>query len=385
MTSPPVPLNAVASTHAEPTVAKPQVERDKTDESLRNERNNIDDVIAQKLVGASEKVAAEVVERARDQADAVLVAARDKADDKVAAAEAGHESSGSVTAARRAEDRDVAAERCAADALLAEEHAEQVRAQAALLPQERETTDRDLLIERARADNAVSHRDDFLGIVSHDLRNFLNGILLNVTVIADDIPQTVEGERIAKSMASIRRYVGRMDRLIGDLLDVVSIDVGKLAVERQRGDLDAILREAVDSFASAAADKHISLRAEGLAAPLPADIDHGRMLQVLGNLIGNAIKFTPQGGTIAVGAIRDSAGYHITVSDTGVGIAPDVQAEIFERFSQGSASPRKKRSGVGLGLYIARCIVLAHDGKIWVDSGPAGGSIFHVTLPGAVE
>ena len=180
-------------------------------------------------------------------------------------------------------------------------------------------------------------------------------------------------------MERIQRYAARMNRLIGDLVDVVSIDAGKLAVRLDRADAAALLAEAVDTFAPAAAEKGIALSTEIREHFLLADFDRERMLQVLANLITNALKFTPRGGKIVVRGRRLSDAIGLSVCDTGCGIAPDTLETVFERFWQVGKNDRR---GLGLGLYISRCIVEAHGGRIWVESQPGAGSEFHLTIPG---
>lgn len=206
---------------------KPRPERDQTDESLRTERHKSDQALAQRR-SAIEKAADETLERAREQADAVLDTARERAD-----AESGRAVPGTTQEAvvqeRVLEDEVLQGEREAADAALQDEREEHARLLAALLPLERQKTDRYRLTERLRSDAAVAHRDDFLGMVSHDLRNLLSGIVLNATLVLQRASETEEGRRTADGMQRIQRYVARMNRLIGDLIDVVSIDTGRLA------------------------------------------------------------------------------------------------------------------------------------------------------------
>src|SRR5690348_5385949 len=135
-------------------------------------------------------------------------------------------------------------------------------------------------------------------------------------------------------MMRIQRYVARMNRLIGDVVEVVSIDTGKLAVQIETGDAAALLAEAVDAFAQAAAEKGISLGFESSEPALLATFDHDRMLQVLANLITNALKFTPRGGAITVHGERLEGELRFSVSDTGVGIPASMVESVFERFWQ---------------------------------------------------
>lgn len=357
---------------------KPRPERDETDESLRDERKNADQLMTEKRAGV-EKKAEELVERAREQADAVLETARDKADHKLNTAEAGAEAE-AVAKERALEDESLQDERAAADERLRGENGEETSIRAALLPMEREKTDRHLLIERARSDAALAHRDDFLGMVSHDLRNLLQGVFLNATMLAEGASTSDEGRRTVAGMKRIQRYVARMNGLIGDLVDVASIDAGKLAIRPLPADTAPLLTEAVDAFAHSASEKGISLEVEAAERILMAELDHERVLQVLANLITNAIKFTPRGGRIVVRGERAGDALRLSVSDTGTGIPEDMLEAVFERFWQVGKNDRR---GLGLGLYISRCIVDAHGGRIWAESKPGEGTTFYFTMPGA--
>ena len=269
-------------------------------------------------------------------------------------------------------------ERDQTDESLRSEREEQARLLAALLPLERQKTDRYLLTERARSDDAVAHRDDFMGIVSHDLRNLLGGIAGNARLLAREASESADGGRAAAATERIQRYVARMNRLIGDLVDVVSIDAGKLGIDPQRGDAAGLIAEAVDAFAQPAQAQGISLGSE-TQGPLPAMFDHDRMLQVLANLITNAIKFTSHGGSVTVRGELDGGEVRVSVHDTGIGIPGEMLEAVFERFWQVGKNDHR---GLGLGLYISRCIVEAHSGRIWVESTPGAGSTFHFTIPG---
>jgi signal transduction histidine kinase len=357
----------------------PRPERDKTDESLRTERKNSDHVIADGRTDVEEHADA-VVERAREHADAVLEAARDKADQRLDTAEPEPEAEArEVVAQERArEDEVVQQERAAADRRLHSERLEQARTLARLLPLEREKTDRYLLTERARSDDALAHRDDFMGMVSHDLRNLLSGIVMNAMLLSEEATESDEGRRTVAGMKRIERYAARMKRLIGDLVDVVSIDAGKLAMEPQPVDASALITEAVDVFAHAASQGGITLESRTIVPAVMAQLDHERMLQVLANLISNALKFTPRGGSVVVRGERVGDELRFSVSDTGAGVPGDMLEAVFERFTQVGKNDQR---GLGLGLYISKCIIDAHGGKIWVESKLGEGSAFHFTLP----
>ena len=359
--------------------SEPRPERDRTDESLRTERENTDRAMAEQRADREEK-ADELVESARERADATLDAARGKADRDLESATSGAGAPEVLVEERALEDQVLEDERTSADALVEREREELARTLAALLPLEREATDRYLLTERARSDDALAHRDDFLGMVSHDLRNLLSGIVVNATLIAERAPGTDEGRDAVAATSRIQRYAARMNRLIGDLVDVASIDAGRLAVVPAPGDIGALLGEAVAAFSQTALDHGIHLEHDDAGVPLPADFDHDRMLQVLANLLGNAVKFTPRGGRILVAAERQEGVLSLSVSDTGPGIPGEDLLRVFERFWQGNAGDRR---GTGLGLYISRSIVEAHGGRIWAESAAGQGSTFHVRLPAA--
>jgi signal transduction histidine kinase len=346
-------------------------ERAKTDNSLRTERKNTDAALKGDIAAIARE-ADEVVEHARDVADAVLNAARRKAD--------GHlpkPSIPSAVAGQRAKaDREILVERASADVAVRTDRKDQADALAALLVHERAATDAYLLTERVRSDEAVTHRDDFLAMVTHDVRNLLNGVVLSLELLR---PEENEADsRVADAAGRIRRYVGRMNRLIGDLVDVTSIDAGKLAMAPTEGDAARVVTEATDVFQSAAAAKGVSLSAELPDRPLPAEFDHDRMLQVFANLISNAIKFTPAKGRITVRVETPRGMLRFAVADSGVGIPEPMLDAIFERFWQVGENDRR---GQGLGLYISKCIVEAHGGRIWAESEPGKGTTLLFTLP----
>ncbi len=264
------------------------------------------------------------------------------------------------------------------DQLTAHEREERDRILSGLLANERDNTDRSLLLERVDADEIVARRDDFLGMVSHDLRNELGGIGLGVARLIRDASDDDAGRKVFRTASNIQRITVRMSRLIGDLLDVVSIEVGKFTVVVEDCNVARIVDELVESFQAIAAAKDISLTSNIVRGPLAARCDHQRILQVLGNLVSNALKFTPSPGRVTVCAERKGDEIWCSVADPGPGIAADRMQAIFDRFSQGTGADR---SGLGLGLYIAQRIIDAHGGRIWAKSSPGRGSTFTFTLP----
>jgi signal transduction histidine kinase len=359
------------------TSAETAPERVQTDASLRAERTNADVALADKR--SADDAADKVIDTARTKADAVLDHARESADDKLHAAGLPTAALRSVVEAERAhEDSVLRQERAAADTRLRQERVQQANLLESVLLQERAKTDRFLLTERDRSDDAIAHRDDFLGMVSHDLRNHLNSISLEAIVSQAQASDTAEGRRNAEVMKRMQRHASQMARIVGDLVDVVGIDAGKLVVQLQNDDASALLTEVADLFAAAAADAGISLVVERGPQPLRACFDYQRMLQVLTNFLSNALKFTPAAGRIVLRGASDGELLRLTVSDTGPGIPAHMREAVFERFWQLGKNDQR---GLGLGLYISRCIVERHHGTIRVESNVGSGSIFIVTIP----
>jgi signal transduction histidine kinase len=353
----------------------PSPEREQTDESLALERRKADDVLADKL-SAIEEAADAVIEKARARADEVLAAGRAKVD-RQSGRPGAMAPPQALQKERSLEDSVLQKERAVADEVLRAERVEG----AELLATARDETDKDLSHERLRSDNAVSTRDEFLGIVSHDLRNLLGA----VTGFAGLIAKAESGEmehdsaQVLAHARRIQRSGARMNRLIGDLVDVASIEAGALAVTLQVGDPRQVVIEAVDTFQAQASGSGVSLVAEIAPAPTTiAELDHARILQVLANLVGNAIKFTPPGGHVVVHFEQNPQELRFAVRDTGRGISTADLEFVFERFWKLEKSDGR---GVGLGLYISKCIVQGHGGHIWAESRPGEGSTFSFTLP----
>jgi signal transduction histidine kinase len=352
----------------------PSPDRKQTDESLHDERSKSDVAMAHGQVSMND-VADAVLRRAREDADAVLLVAREHADERLEHAEPPLVASAAVARDREAEDAAVERERDAADDLLRLERAEIARVLNRLLPAERDQTDRFLFRERIQSDAALANRDDFLGLVSHDLRDLLSAIVMSTEIITKDSSQP--GERILSETGRIQRNAARMNRLISDLVDIASIDAGRLAVVPARDDLGALITEAVDAFRDSAAVKAIRIEAFAAGAAV-AVFDHARVFQVVSNLLLNAIKFTPRGGSISVFCEEAEGLWQCSVSDTGPGISAAHVKSIFDRFSQGDQPDRR---GLGLGLFISKCIVEAHGGQIWADSTLGQGTRVSFTLP----
>ena len=358
--------------------------RTQTDESLRTERASADHVIEkrQTILEDAHLDADAVLAEAREVADAVLADARDTADQTLeqAAAQLKGGSPSTVAQDRARADETVRDDRATADESVRLERSKEAIAFAKLLPLEREKTDRYLLTERARSDDALTNRDNFLGMVTHDLRDMLGGIVLSAELLRRNAPADEAGKQILVETQRMQRYAARMNRLIGDLVDVESIDAGKFFVRATPGDCNALIAEAADTFHAAATAKDITVLVERGEMPLPADFDHERLLQVLANLLTNAIKFTPRGGRISIRCESTADAQRFSVTDTGPGIPGPMLESIFERFWQ---IGKLDRRGLGLGLYISTCIVEAHGGRIWAESVVGEGTTVRFTLPTA--
>jgi len=347
-------------------------QRDQTDESLRVEREKADALDAQKR-DAVDAEADEVVRLARERADQLVESARSELE--VFGPSASLPSSDDAERTRA--DVVVERERAQADASLGRERDERRRYLADFLAAEREATDQDLLVERAHADTVVEARDEFLATVSHDLRTLLSGLAMSAKLVVEHAPRGPDGDQLRGYATRSERLVARMNRLVSDLLDVASIEAGRLALFPQRVAVARILRETLDAFEPIAAAKRIALVSEAVDESMSAYFDEGRVLQVLANLVGNAIKFTAVEGRVSIEVKMVGVAVEFAVSDTGIGIPPDAQEGVFERFRQVSKDPR----GLGLGLHISRSIVEAHGGRMWVESALGRGSTFRFTLP----
>jgi signal transduction histidine kinase len=350
-----------------------KMQREKTDLSLRAERKKVDARVADKR-DVREEEADDVIRVARDRADEIVKAARSEAD-----ADRGPATAGTMSSDReRARADDVLEhERSIADATLEVERAERRRYLTDFIAVEREATDADLIVERIHADIAIAARDEFLATVSHDLRTLLGGLSLTASLIQSAAPTGADGDDIRRHTDRTARMVSRMNRLINDLLDITSIEAGRLAVLPEIVEISEILRETVEAFEPIAAAKQITLEVDAEAFPSRAHLDGGRILQVLANLVSNAIKFTPAHGRVGIHIRGEDAAVRFTVSDNGIGIAADALPTVFDRYRQVSTD----RRGLGLGLYISKSIVEAHGGRLWAESQRAAGSSFHFTLP----
>jgi PAS domain S-box-containing protein len=226
------------------------------------------------------------------------------------------------------------------------------------------------------AQEALRAREDLLAIVSHDLRNPLGVVLASTALLLKSNLPPDKQERARRQVEAIQRAGNRMNRLIRDLLDFASIQAGRLSVSKHPQDVAAMVNEVLEVTEPLATAKSHRLVAD-VASDLAIKCDHDRVIQLFSNLVGNAVKFTADGGTITVRAVPDSGIVRFSVIDTGPGIPADELPYVFDRYYQ---AQRRNRDGIGLGLSIARGIVEAHGGRIWAESEEGKGSTFSFTL-----
>lgn len=229
------------------------------------------------------------------------------------------------------------------------------------------------------ARSAIDAREEVLRMVAHDLRNPLSTIVMTADLLRE-LPVDDEGRK--RHLSVITRCSDSMNRLIHDLLDVARMEAGRLQVDPVPAQAEELLDRVVELMRPIAEQHDVRLRISAGADLPPVLVDEDRVLQVFSNLIGNAIKFTPEGGSVTVRAEHVGDAVRFGVLDTGPGIPPERAARIFERFWQANTGDRR---GIGLGLAIARSIIEAHGQRIGVDSPPDGGSEFWFTAAVAAE
>jgi signal transduction histidine kinase/ActR/RegA family two-component response regulator len=264
----------------------------------------------------------------------------------------------------------------------AERHAAELH-QAAQALRAREAQLRDVLAReqaaRTEAQEADRAKDDFLVGLSHELRTPLNAMLGWLTMLRTG---TVREDRRAHALAVVERNARHQARLIEDLLDVSRILLGKIAVDLRPLDLAGVAAAAVESLRPSAAVRRIGVTIRQTSPSALIQGDAARVNQIVWNLVSNAIKFTNEGGSVAVELTDESSGVVLSVCDTGIGIAPEFLPHVFERFRQADTSTTRSTSGLGLGLAITRHLVELHGGSIEARSDGLGrGARFIVRFP----
>ena len=351
--------------------------RGKTDKSIEDERDKTDEYLERKTKKVEEKTS-ERVRSIRLATDKVRESQREKVDlDKEHQRQVDEKF---LIQERERSDKSQAFEREEEDRARTQERLQKQLIAEALLDNERKRTDSNLLDERVHADLELITRDQFLAIVSHDLKNPIVAISIATRLMRSGLSKDpVDAVKIIeKHLGMIEQSATGMDRMISDLLDVEGMAHDKLQLKPEKVDLRALLQECVDLFAPLVSSKSFSMTIHTSPEPIFAELDYDRILQVLSNLIGNSLKFTPNGGTIELSARKQETQVEISVTDNGPGIPEQAQTQIFERFSQLKMTDHQS---LGLGLFIAKWIVEAHKGRIWVTSDPGKGSTFSFTLP----
>jgi PAS domain S-box-containing protein len=239
-----------------------------------------------------------------------------------------------------------------------------------------------LAIDNARlhreARDALAAREHMLAVVSHDLRNPIGAIQMAASIIPRIAADEARRDRAEQVSTTIARACDRMNRMVGDLVDIASIDAGLLSVERASLSVDALVAESVEAARPAADAAGVELTWHPPDERMHAIGDHDRLQQVLGNLLSNAIQVTPRGGRVWVRHRRRGDGALLSVSDTGPGIPREQQARIFAAYERGAGVGYR---GTGLGLSIAKGIVEAHGGRLWVVSRAGRGATFRLVVP----
>ena len=360
-----------------------------TDHAVTRARRLADDLIERDRIIVDEQL-----RRFRDIADAVLVHER----------LASSAPEGIVTSERTLADLARVDERANNDAIRDQERQrsdDAVLAQReaqATDPNERKhraNTDEKLGEERRRVDSAltflghtekalsvatdeIERRSNVLAMVAHELRNPLAVIAMNSEFIAEGLDSADDRE----AATEVQHSVARMNRLLLDLLDVARIDGGMLRIVKQPLDVGALLTEISAAYGPLFTKRGVHFACAPTAPGINADFDHDRILQVLSNLLSNAMKFTAPGGTVSLCMQRSpDESIELAVKDTGSGIPGAALPHVFNRFWQGCGAPG---TGLGLGLYICDKIVAAHAGRMWVESELGKGTTFRFTLPASL-
>jgi signal transduction histidine kinase len=252
---------------------------------------------------------------------------------------------------------------------------EQQMDQVQMLSEDLQRANRSLAAARDVAEEASRAREEMLAVVAHDLRNPLNAVMMTTQLFADTEPS---GQKRAQLLGVILRSARRMNRLIEDLLEVVRQESGKMNLDVDEISVASLLAQTAEMFQTTAEENGISLRVEEAPPGLTVKGDSERIMQVLGNLVGNGLKFVARGGSVVLKCELKGDEAIFSVADSGPGIDGEDLDRLFEKFWQ---RRRTDKRGVGLGLAIARGIVEAHGGRIWVESRIGDGSTFYFTLP----
>jgi signal transduction histidine kinase len=242
---------------------------------------------------------------------------------------------------------------------------------------------RDQLLSQERAETALResdrHKDQFLATLAHELRNPLAPLRTGLSVLRA-LPSP--DRRFAGVLAMMERQMGQMVRLIDDLLDVARISRGKIELVQQPLDFREAVEAALESCAPGLEAARHAVEVRLGPQPVCVHADRARLIQVVGNLLNNAAKYTPEGGRITVELQARNATAELRVADTGVGIAPEMLTRVFDMFPQDRSTIGRSQGGLGLGLSLVQRLIAMHGGAVAAHSaGPGQGSTFEVSLP----
>lgn len=242
----------------------------------------------------------------------------------------------------------------------------------------------DMVAQMRRANEDLRALDqlktNFLSNLSHELRTPLSQVLSYSFALEDEVAGTLGPEQHTY-LRMIISGAERLEDLLSDLFDFTALEAGVFALERVPVDLNGLVREVAEEMRPRLAEAGLSLRVQVPVEPQEVKGDPPRLAQILRILLSNACKFTPPAGTVTVRAGRDPEHAYFEVEDTGIGIAPEQQPRIFQKFFQVEGGPGRVYGGAGLGLALAKALAEAHGGIITLHSEPEQGSVFRLTLP----
>jgi PAS domain S-box-containing protein len=227
-------------------------------------------------------------------------------------------------------------------------------------------------------------KDEFIATVNHELRTPATAIAASLTLLTNDVAGKLP-EQVSRLISMAQSNCRKLAALLNDILDFETIASGKMTFNFGQVDLISLLDRAIAAMRPFARTLGVTLRFDALPTACTVETDSERLTQVMGNILSNAIKFSPTGGDVIISVAEQEDFYRIAVRDHGPGIPDEYKARIFERFIQVDASDARKRGGAGLGLAIVKELVVRLGGRVGCHDAPSGGSIFHVDLPRAVR
>lgn len=249
----------------------------------------------------------------------------------------------------------------------------------------------DIDVLLARVDTQIELRrlsrlkEEFIGMASHDLKNPLTSIILSTTLLSVALKKAnAFSERVTESMDILTRSTRSMKRIVEDFLDIQALDDRRVSLDTAACDLASLLKDAVANLSGYAASKEIALRCDGTAGPRPITADGSRIRQVLDNLIGNAIKFSPPGTCVRTRLMEDAGDcVRCEVQDQGPGLPPSEMSRLFTKYGRLGTLPTGGEKSSGIGLYICHRLISLHGGEIGARNCPEGGATFWFCVPRA--